>query len=74
VLTNVLWYTALDRVGAGRATLAGNLQPFVAAIFGVVLLDEHLSPLQILGGVLIAAGILLAVRRRRAAPRVPQAE
>jgi drug/metabolite transporter (DMT)-like permease len=74
VLTNVLWYTALDRVGPGRATLAGNLQPFVAAIFGVVLLDEHLSPLQILGGLLIAAGILLAVRRRRAAPPVPQAE
>ena len=74
VLTNVLWYTALDRVGPGRATLAGNLQPFVAAIFGVVLLDEHLTALQLLGGALIAAGILLAVRRRRAPTPAPPAE
>lgn len=64
VLTNVFWYTALDRVGPGRATLAGNLQPFVAAVFGVVLLDETLTALQLAGGLLIAAGILLAVRRR----------
>ncbi|MGE5691026.1 MAG: DMT family transporter [Pseudomonadota bacterium] len=74
VLTNVFWYTALGRVGPGRATLAGNLQPFVAAVFGVVLLDERLTALQVLGGTLIAAGILLAVRRRRPATPVPQAE
>jgi drug/metabolite transporter (DMT)-like permease len=68
VLTNVLWYTALHRVGPGRATLAANLQPFVAAVFGVVLLSERLTPLQGVGGGLIAAGILLAVRRVRSGP------
>ena len=65
VVTNVLWYTALHRVGPGRATLAANLQPFVAAVFAVILLDEHITAIQIAGGVLIGAGILLARRRVR---------
>jgi drug/metabolite transporter (DMT)-like permease len=72
VLTNVLWFHALHRVGPGRATLAANLQPFVAAALGVVLLDETITVLQLLGGFLIGLGILLAVRRRRTP--LPQAE
>jgi len=69
VLTNVLWFRALHRIGANRATLAANLQPFVAAVLAVILLSEPLTALQIAGGVLIAIGILVV--RRRAAP--PQA-
>jgi drug/metabolite transporter (DMT)-like permease len=69
VVTNVLWYTAVDRVGPGRATLAANLLPFVAAVFGVVLLSERLTPLQVLGGLLIGAGIVLAMGRARVRSR-----
>src|SRR5438128_1051951 len=29
VLTNILWFTAIDRVGPSRATIFANLQPFV---------------------------------------------
>ena len=68
VLTNVLWFRAIHRIGANRATLAVNLQPFVAAVLAVVLLSEPLSLLQVAGGVLIAAGILV-VRRRAPAPQ-----
>lgn len=63
VLTNVLWFTAVHRVGPSRATLFANLQPFLGALFAVVLLSEPLSALQIVGGAGIAAGILLAGRR-----------
>jgi drug/metabolite transporter (DMT)-like permease len=63
VLTNVLWFRSIHRIGANRATLAANLQPFVAAVLAVILLSEPLSWLQVAGGVLIALGIL-AVRRR----------
>ena len=69
VITNVLWFRSLDRIGPARATLATNLQPFVAAIFAVVLLSETLTAVQVAGGVLIAAGILVA--RRRGAPTAP---
>jgi drug/metabolite transporter (DMT)-like permease len=63
VLTNILWFRSIHRIGANKATLAANLQPFVAAVLAVILLSEPLSWLQIAGGVLIAFGIL-AVRRR----------
>jgi drug/metabolite transporter (DMT)-like permease len=63
VLTNVLWFRSLHRIGPNRATLAANLQPFVAAVLAVFLLSESLTWLQAAGGVLIALGIL-AVRRR----------
>jgi drug/metabolite transporter (DMT)-like permease len=72
VVTNVLWFRSIHRIGANRATLAANLQPFVAAVLAVILLSEPISALQIVGGVLIACGILI-VRRRPVAPQAAQA-
>jgi drug/metabolite transporter (DMT)-like permease len=68
VTTNVLWFRSLYRIGPARATLATNLQPFVAAIFAVILLGESMTAVQVAGGVLVALGIVLA--RRRPAPPV----
>jgi drug/metabolite transporter (DMT)-like permease len=72
VITNVLWYRSLQRIGPARATLAVNLQPFVAAVFAVVLLSETITVVQVAGGFLIAVGIGLARARRR--PVAPGAE
>jgi drug/metabolite transporter (DMT)-like permease len=66
VLTNILWFRAVSRVGPSRATLVANLQPFIAAVFALVLLSETITWVQIVGGALIGGGILLA-RRPRAA-------
>jgi drug/metabolite transporter (DMT)-like permease len=63
VLTNVLWFRSIRRIGANRATLVANLEPFVAAVLAVILLSEPLGVLQVLGGVAIAGGIVLARRR-----------
>jgi DME family drug/metabolite transporter len=60
VLTNVLWFRSIRRIGANRATLVANLEPVVAAVLAVVLLSEPLGLLQVLGGVAIAGGIVLA--------------
>jgi drug/metabolite transporter (DMT)-like permease len=62
VLTNILWFRSLHRVGPARATLAVNLQPFVAALLAVLLLSEPLSAEQVAGGVLIGAGLVVARR------------
>src|SRR5689334_9419401 len=56
-LTNILWFTSIDRVGASRASLFANLQPFFAVVFALVLLSESLHGLEIAGGALIFAGI-----------------
>jgi drug/metabolite transporter (DMT)-like permease len=67
VITNLLWFTAIDRVGPSRASLYANLQPFLGAVFALLLLSEHMTLLQVVGGLAIAAGILLA-RGRAAIP------
>ena len=67
VLTNILYFRSLHRIGASRATLATNLQPFVAAVIAVILLSESITAVQVAGGVCIAAGIFAA----RRAPAVP---
>lgn len=64
VLTNVLWFTAIDRVGAARSSLYANLQPFLGAVFALVVLSEQLGALQAAGGLVIGAGIVLARRAR----------
>ncbi|HEX4521564.1 MAG TPA: DMT family transporter [Gaiellaceae bacterium] len=61
-LTNLLWFTAIDRVGPSRAALFANLEPFFAVLFAVLLLSEHLSGWEIAGGVAIGVGILIERR------------
>jgi drug/metabolite transporter (DMT)-like permease len=68
VVGNVFWFTAIDRVGAGRSALYTNLQPFLGAIFAVLVLSESLHPTQIAGGLVIASGIGLSGRLRLSAP------
>ena len=73
-LTNVLWFTAIGRVGPSRATLFANIQPFVAAVFAYLILSERLHVLQVVGGFTILAGILLERRWRRTAVELPLVE
>jgi len=54
-----LYFAALNRLGAARAGILGNLySPFVIAL-SVVFLGEGLRPLQWLGFVLVSAGVLV---------------
>jgi len=64
VITNLLWFSAIDRVGPSRASLFANLQPFLAAVIALVLLHENLTRLQVAGGLLIAAGIVFSRGRQ----------
>jgi drug/metabolite transporter (DMT)-like permease len=70
VFTNIMWFTAIDRVGAARASLYANLQPFLGAFFALVVLSEEMGALQFAGGFVIGAGILLARFARPPAPSV----
>jgi drug/metabolite transporter (DMT)-like permease len=70
VVTNILYFTAVDRVGPARSALFANLQPFLGALFAILLLSEHLSALEIAGGAAILLGIV--VERRARVTTVPQ--
>ena len=71
VVTNLLWFTAIDRVGPSRASLFANLQPFLAAIIALIALSESITTLQVTGGLALAAGIAVAPR---VAPPEPDAD
>jgi drug/metabolite transporter (DMT)-like permease len=71
VVTNLLWFTAIDRVGPSRASLFANLQPFLAAIVALLALSESITSLQVAGGFALAAGIAVAPG---AAPPEPDAD
>ncbi|MGI9659637.1 MAG: DMT family transporter [Gaiellaceae bacterium] len=60
VLANVTYFTSIERVGAARASLYLNLQPFLGALLAVVVLSEELSGAQVGGGAVIALGIIIA--------------
>jgi drug/metabolite transporter (DMT)-like permease len=71
VVTNLLWFTAIDRVGPSRASLFANLQPFLAAIVALIALSESITTVQVAGGFALAAGIAVSPR---VAPPEPDAD
>jgi drug/metabolite transporter (DMT)-like permease len=68
VTANLLWFGGISRVGPSRASVFANLQPFLAAIFSLLILSEPLTRVQVAGGLAIAGGILLSRPPRRLRP------
>jgi len=73
-LTNILWFTAVDRVGAARASIFNNMQPFFGVLFAILILSESIHGLEIAGGLLIFAGIAYERVGRQIPARVPTVE
>jgi len=61
-LAMFLWNTAFARLEAGLASLTFFAQPIVGAGLGALFLKEVLTPLFLIGGALIGAGLILAAR------------
>ncbi len=73
-LTNILWFTAVDRVGAPRAAIFNNIQPFFGVLFALLILSESIHGLEIVGGLLIFVGIAYERMWRREPAPVPTVE
>jgi drug/metabolite transporter (DMT)-like permease len=63
-LTNILWFTAIGKVGPSRASLFSNMQPAFGVLFALVLLGEHLTGWEVFGGLLILSAVILERSRR----------
>jgi drug/metabolite transporter (DMT)-like permease len=57
-----MYYMAVQRIGVAVSVLTLNVTPFVTAVTALYFLDEHLSPQQWIGGCVLTAGALLALR------------
>jgi drug/metabolite transporter (DMT)-like permease len=72
VLPIIAIYEGISRIGASRFVLIGSVEPMLALLLAYILFGEALTPLQLLGGGLILASIILlefplAGQRRRVA-------
>jgi drug/metabolite transporter (DMT)-like permease len=59
----MLFYSMLARIGAQRVAMVMNSEPVLTIGLAVIVLGETLTPVQLLGGALVVAAIML-VRRR----------
>lgn len=62
-LAMVMWNMAFASLDAGIASLTFFAQPVVGTFLGWAFLREAITPLFLLGGVLIAAGLVIATRK-----------
>jgi DME family drug/metabolite transporter len=66
-LAFALYTFGIRHLGAGRAAIIATIEPVVAGVMGVTLLNEELAALKVLGALLVLAGAALAqVRPRKA--------
>ncbi len=63
-LAMVLWNTAFAFVDASLASLTFFAQPVVGTLLGWLFLGEQITPLFLLGGVLIGLGLMIASREK----------
>ena len=63
-LAMVLWNTAFAFVDASLASLTFFAQPVVGTLLGWLFLGERITPLFLLGGLLIGLGLVVASRER----------
>jgi drug/metabolite transporter (DMT)-like permease len=76
IVTNLLYFTAIGRVGPSRSAVYQYLQSFLAVLFAVILLGEQITPLQVLGGLVVVGSIVFGrsrVGRRFGSPRSARA-
>jgi drug/metabolite transporter (DMT)-like permease len=60
VVTLMLWYAGIARVGVTRATVYSYLQPILGVAFAAILLGDKLSANQLVGGGVALVGTWLA--------------
>lgn len=60
VIAFLSWNYAIARLGAGKASLFGNLIPVFSALEAMLILDEQLSLFQAIGGLVVICGLIIA--------------
>jgi drug/metabolite transporter (DMT)-like permease len=64
VLAISLFFAGLARIGATQASTLSTVEPVFTIALAAIVLDERIAPVQLAGGALILAAVLLLARRR----------
>jgi len=60
IVTNLLYFTAMGRIGASRAAIYQYLQSFLGVLFAILLLGEGVGFVQLVGGAIVVASVILS--------------
>jgi drug/metabolite transporter (DMT)-like permease len=60
VIAFLLWNKAIAKLGAARTSLFGNLIPLFSSLEAVILLNEQLTTIHLLSGLVIIIGVVIA--------------
>ena len=71
-LSYFLWFRAIDRLGPTAVTTLGFLSPLTAVLLGWLILGETLTPIQILGAVIVLGSISLGGSRPKPSSNLHQ--
>jgi len=61
-VTNILYFTAIHRIGASRAALFTYLEPFLGVLIAVILLHDTVTVLQLVGGAVVLGSVVIGRR------------
>ncbi len=64
------FYAGTARIGAAQAALVSTVEPVWTITLATLIFDEHLAPLQLVGGGLVIGGVILAQTTPGATPDV----
>lgn len=68
VICYLLWNAAIGRLGSGRTALFGNLIPVFSTLEAVWLLNEQVTVIHVISGVLVLTGLIIANLKRSNSP------
>ena len=63
------FYAGARRIGAAQASLVSTVEPIYTITLAALLLGETLTPVQLLGGVLVIMGVVIAQSGRNGGSR-----
>ncbi len=69
VFAYALWFRGIERLPASAVSFLSLLSPVVATAIGFLVLDETLTPTQILGALTVFAGVLLGQKAATGGPK-----
>lgn len=63
-LCTYLWNNSIQKVGASKAALLLNLEPFVAMVVGLFILGHSIQILQLVGALVIVVGVFISLKAK----------
>ncbi|WP_067727903.1 DMT family transporter [Oceanobacillus damuensis] len=64
-IATLIWNKNIRHVDASKASILSNLEPFVAMVMGLILLNKLITGAEILGSLLIVGGVVFSTYQRK---------